>query len=105
MKRSCFAATAFGTVLALGGCNPAGPPPDAGMPPSPPSAGQCDAAGARWAEGERARDPIIERARRDAGAERVRVVGPDQAVTMEFDSERLTVEVDRRDRIARVACG
>ena len=44
-------------------------------------------------------------ARADAGAKTVRVLEPDQMVTMEFDGERLNIEVDATKKIVAVRCG
>ena len=48
---------------------------------------------------------IPEQARADAGAKTVRVLEPDQMVTMEFDGERLNIEVDATKKIVAVRCG
>ena len=40
-----------------------------------------------------------------AGAGSVRVLGPDDIVTMEFDGRRLTVRTDRSGTIVSIACG
>jgi hypothetical protein len=50
-------------------------------------------------------DAVAEQARSDAGAKHVRVLKPDQRVTMEFDGERLNLEVDAEGRITSVRCG
>jgi hypothetical protein len=44
-------------------------------------------------------------ARARSGAKVVRVVRPGQMVTMEFNTERLTIEVDGSGRVIRVRCG
>lgn len=33
-----------------------------------------------------------------------RIIGPDQAVTMDFRVERLNIETDRSQRISRIGC-
>ena len=74
------------------------------FPPSPaPSA--CNAAAASWAIGERARPGVLERATLDSGARTARVIEPGEVVTMEFSPDRLTIDVDGRNRIVNVRCG
>ena len=86
-------------------------PPPVGSPPpwvSPGPAGPgsgCNERRAFWAIGEPATPSILERARISAGARTVRVVRPGQAITLEFNPHRLTIELDGDDHIARVNCG
>jgi hypothetical protein len=35
----------------------------------------------------------------------VRVIRPGQAVTMDYSAQRLNVELDKADRVARLSCG
>ena len=44
-------------------------------------------------------------ARKRAGAYMVRVLRPGQATTMEFNGERLNLEVDATGRIVAARCG
>jgi len=48
---------------------------------------------------------VLEEATLDAGARTARVIRPGDIVTMEFSAERLTIEVDGRNRIVDVRCG
>jgi hypothetical protein len=76
-------------------------------PPMPPqqTQGQCEAAPATWSVGLTATDEIVERAWDDSGARLLRVIRPDESVTMEYNSDRLNIELDRADVIRRVRCG
>jgi uncharacterized protein YraI len=65
----------------------------------------CVAEDADWAVGRRATNGVVNRARDEAGAGVVRVVGPDDVVTQEFRRDRLTLEVDYRNVIMDVRCG
>jgi hypothetical protein len=65
----------------------------------------CDERAAHWAQGQFARSGVVERAQRDAGARTVRVIGPDDAVTLEHNPQRLNVEVDAANRIVNLRCG
>jgi hypothetical protein len=48
---------------------------------------------------------MMEAARKDAGAERVRALKPGQAVTMEYLAGRLNLYLDASGRIERIGCG
>ena len=50
-------------------------------------------------------EATAEQARSDAGAKTVRVLEPGQMVTMEFDGERLNIEVDDKRTITALRCG
>jgi uncharacterized protein YraI len=80
-------------------------PPPAVAPRPTWRARVCRERGARWALGRRASPRVIEEARRDADARRVRVIRPGEVYTMEFDPRRLTIEVDQRNRIIDLRCG
>lgn len=79
--------------LALAGCA------------TPPLPGQCDAEPAQHHVGHPATPDMVEAARRDAGAERVRTLKPGQVVTMEYMAGRLNLYLDANGRIERIACG
>jgi uncharacterized protein YraI len=120
--RSCSAGWCAVTYQALQGhvsqryLAPHAPPPAVAPPPfvHPPPAvvprppwrdRVCRERGARWALGRWASPRVIEEARRGANARRARVVRPGEFYTMEFDPRRLTIEVDRRNRIVDLRCG
>ena len=86
-------------ALALGACYDERPTPL----PGPPQA--CDTSRAQFAVGRRANPGIVARAQRRSGAASVRVIGPDQAVTMDFRGDRLNLETNAGGRIVRVRCG
>lgn len=50
-------------------------------------------------------ETVSEQARNDAGANAVRVLKPGQMTTMEFNGERLNLEVDAKNMITSVRCG
>jgi hypothetical protein len=83
----------------------AAPPPANGAADAAPPALTCDASQVQGLVGKKADDTVAEQARTDAGAARVRLLHPDQMVTMEFDSERLSLEVDATGQIVAVRCG
>ena len=71
----------------------------------PPMAGHCDADAAQRHVGHAATAEMVEAARKDAGADRVRTLKPGQVVTMEYLAGRLNVYLDADGRIERIACG
>ncbi|MDF9434743.1 I78 family peptidase inhibitor [Chromohalobacter israelensis] len=92
------------TIL-LAGCS-AGQTPDEA--PTPPSTSQRDACGADALndyQGRRATESTLARLEEESDAERVRVVGPNQAVTMDYRAQRLNVKLDDRQRIVELTCG
>jgi len=86
-------------LLSMGAC--ATIPPEA--PPQP--IGLCNAEGARSAVGREPSGEVVERARVDSGSATVRVVRPGDAVTMDFRSDRLNLNVNARNAIDAVKCG
>ncbi|MFC4728415.1 I78 family peptidase inhibitor [Coralloluteibacterium thermophilus] len=111
-------------AFALAACSPEPPAPeqrastDAGNVATAPAGGtagtpaadapgltqDCDADGARDLVGQAWNDGMQERARTAANARTVRVVRPDDAVTMDFRGDRLNVLLDADDRVTEVAC-
>lgn len=79
------------------------PTPEAS--PQPPPAGSCEAAQVQGLVGQTVSDALAEQARIDAGASTVRILRPDQPVTLEFDGNRLNIEVDTASAITGVRCG
>lgn len=88
-------------AAALCGCSTQAP----AMKPSPNPPAACDAAPVQSFVGRAYDAAAGDELRKRSGAQRVRTVRPGQMVTMEFDEQRLTVEVDARGRIAAVRCG
>ena len=72
---------------------------------TPPMTGQCNADAAQRHVGHAATAEMIEAARKDAGADRVRTLRPGQAVTMEYLAGRLNLYLDASGNIERIACG
>ncbi|AKC86769.1 I78 family peptidase inhibitor [Pseudoxanthomonas suwonensis] len=80
-------------------------PPADGIADAPPPAPTCDASQVQGLVGQSNDEAKAEQARVDAGASHVRVLEPGQMVTMEFDGERLNIEVDDGGRIIALRCG
>jgi hypothetical protein len=47
----------------------------------------------------------VARAMRLGGASTARIVKPGQAIAMDYQTDRLTIEVDAKNRILRLSCG
>lgn len=86
----------------LAGCS--SPRPHA-SPVWQPQGGACSAGPAQTVVGQQATAPVMEQARQRSGALMARILRPGQAVTKEFDAERLNLEVDAQGRIVAVRCG
>jgi len=69
------------------------------------SAVSCNAEAARSLVGQLATGDAIEQARSAAAAESVRTLKPGQATTMEFNGNRLNVDVDTNNIVTNVRCG
>ncbi|MCC5086809.1 I78 family peptidase inhibitor [Xanthomonas campestris pv. campestris] len=79
-------------------------PAPAAAPDAPPI-GTCDATQVQSLVGQPLTETASEQARNDAGAKAVRVLKPGQMTTMEFNGERLNLEVDAKNVITSVRCG
>lgn len=96
--RSTLLLAAF---VSLAAC--AAPPPAA--PPAPAAPGSCDAKAAQFAVGQAYGEAIADEARRRSGARVSRALRPGQVVTLEYNSERLNLDLDAANRVIRVRCG
>jgi hypothetical protein len=67
--------------------------------------GRCDAEAVQHLVGERITTEMAEEAREQAGAEHLRVTQPNQPVTMDYNSQRLNIDIDEDDVILRLSCG
>jgi len=72
---------------------------------APPVLGSCDDSQAQWAIGKTLTDAEVEQVRTDANAGIVRTLQPGQAVTMEFNAERINIDVDDKGAVTAVRCG
>nr|WP_274620193.1 I78 family peptidase inhibitor [Herbaspirillum sp. C7C2] len=67
--------------------------------------GQCDASRADHLIGENLSGYLERQAQAESGAAEVRVLKPDDVVTMEFNPRRLNLYIDPGKVIIKVACG
>jgi hypothetical protein len=109
LNRPLLAALAACALSACGSPPFAQAPAPGQVAPAPaapsPAAGDCNAAGAQFAVGRPFSTQLEAEARQRSGAQAVRMLRPGQAVTMEFNSKRLNIDVDAVGNITRVRCG
>ena len=78
-------------------------------PDNPASAskgdGRCNAEAVHHLVDKRITTEMAEEAREDAGAEHLRVTQPNQPVTMDYNPQRLNIDIDEDDTIIRLSCG
>jgi hypothetical protein len=65
----------------------------------------CNVDAAKSFKGQKVSDALAEQARSAAGAASVRVIRPNQPVTMDYRGDRLNVITDDADMISEVNCG
>lgn len=96
LPRSALLAAAL-----LAGCA-SSPDQDA---PAAKGDGRCDAEAVQNLVDQRITTELAEEARVKAGAEYLRVVHPNQPVTMDYNPQRLNIDIDDDDSIIRLSCG
>ena len=96
-------ALALTVALAASACAPMMSAPVAASPPPP--AGPCNADAAGWAIGRAVDQELINRVIHDTGSRTARVVEPGQAVTMDYNPERVSIHVNERGAINSIHCG
>ena len=91
----------------LGACTAPGGSPSTGTGPMPPPAAgtACNAQGAQFAIGKTPGARVVEEARQRSGSYMARVLRPGQMVTMEFNAQRLNLDLNAAGVITGVRCG
>lgn len=67
--------------------------------------GRCDAEAVQYLLDQRITTELAEKARKQAGAKYLRVTQPNQPVTMDYNAQRLNIDIDDADSIIRLSCG
>ncbi len=103
------------TGLLLAGCSSTDKPtaPTAATPAAevstsaaaPSFSGTCDAAAVATLVGKTANTALVEQAKRQSGAETARILRPHDAVTMDYNSRRLNIDVSETDVVKQFTCG
>ncbi|WP_342247396.1 I78 family peptidase inhibitor [Pseudomonas sp. OTU5201] len=103
------------TGLLLAGCSSTDKPtaPTASTPTAeastsaaaPSFSGTCDAAAVATLVGKTANTALVEQAKRQSGAETARILRPHDAVTMDYNSRRLNIDVSETDVVKQFTCG
>lgn len=92
----------------------AGEPADARPPAKPPHpeapaaenpAMTCDVTKVQWTLGLVADQALLAKAKTDSGSERLRLIQPGMAVTMDYREDRLNLDVDADNKVTRAHCG
>ena len=80
---------------------------DSNKTPAPPANpnGGCNAELVQGMLGQTATAEQVEQARQHAGARSVRVLAPGDAVTLDYNSQRLNIDIDEAEVIERISCG
>lgn len=110
---------ALATLLAMAACaaTPSsepeaaadlGAPPAAETPATPPAAEEpamtCQADKGQWAIGQIADEALVAKVKADTTSDRVRVIRPGMAVTMDYREDRVNLDVDADNRVTGVRC-
>jgi hypothetical protein len=95
----------------------AGAEPDRTIPAKPPYAEtpapdtnpeevmDCNAKTMDWAKGKLADEAMVQRIRTETHSKGVRVIKPGMAVTMDYRTDRVNIDVDANNHIVSVRCG
>jgi hypothetical protein len=88
-------------VLSCTACasTPSDPPAGTGSP------GECRAEPAQQYIGRKAETQVVDAAKRASTSQQVRVIGPDDAVTLDYRPDRLNIRVDAGRTIVAITCG
>ncbi|WDY56245.1 I78 family peptidase inhibitor [Pseudomonas sp. PSKL.D1] len=101
--RAYLATLAVAAVLA--GCSTGGSSGGGAAPAPASNDGRCEASGADFAIGKQASAALLEQARKGSGSQVARILKPNDAVTLEYNSLRLNLNVDQQGVVTRVNCG
>lgn len=66
---------------------------------------RCNSSAADQLLGRTGSEPLLEQARQQAGAQRARMLGEDDMMTMDYDSQRLNLYLDAQGKIKLITCG
>ncbi len=105
-----FALGGFAVALAACAGTPAQGNAGGGLVPPPSSAipqtaSTCDHDKAQWAVGKPADEALLKQVAADARVKFARTLKPGQMVTLEYNGDRVNVELDENGVVKSVRCG
>lgn len=80
-------------------------PTEAAATPAAVPEGSCDDTQAQWIISKAATSAELEQAGKDANAATVRSLKPGEAATMDFNPNRLNIDLDEKGVVTAVRCG
>jgi hypothetical protein len=80
-------------------------PDEAAATPAAIPEGSCDDTQAQWIVGKPGTPTDLEQAGKDANATTVRSLKPGEAATMDFNPNRLNLDLDEKGLVTAVRCG
>jgi len=92
------------TALLAAGCSSTAEKSEPAATPADSALG-CTSSAVEHLKGKTATPELLEQARQQAGASTARILTPDSVVTLEYNGQRLNLNVDDQRVIARVSCG
>ena len=95
----------LGATLLAAGCSSTAEKPTSAAAPSGPTPDSCTSSAVEHFKGKTATPELLEQARQQAGASTARILTPDSVVTLEYNGQRLNLNVDDQRMITRVSCG
>lgn len=93
-----------GAMLMTSGCATV-PPEPVEEPIFERGSGDCEASRAQTLIGRTASSELGAEAQRLTGGVAIRWIQPGQAVTMDYRTDRINIELDARNRVIRITCG
>ena len=96
-------------LVAVSACaSPSSGPVESASIAAPPAAEEpamtCQADKGQWAIGQIADEALVARVKADTTSDRVRVIRPGMAVTMDYREDRVNLDVDADNRVTGVRC-
>lgn len=79
-------------------------PPETTPPTDEEPAMTCQAEKGQWAIGQIADEALVAKVKADTTSDRVRVIRPGMAVTMDYREDRVNLDVDADNRVTSVRC-
>jgi ABC-type uncharacterized transport system auxiliary subunit len=92
--------TSLSLLALLAGCN--------SQPPAKQAAeisGDCDVEQVHGVLGQTVSAKLVQQVQQQANAKNVRVLAPGDAATMDYNPQRLNIDIDESEVIIRLSCG